>query len=226
MMTLERPNALALVNEVLSRCGQKPVTSLSVLTTPVRQALGFLNQVQEDVHAALALPGHTDELSLAYSPTGFTFDLATLDIHSGLIQPDTFWVRPTGETGWSKLAYAPEHRQLPEVSGAACPAYYFFQRETLVLGPPPTKGGALRFLTLRPNTDLRTAQDLSSLPYGAEQTLILGAVAYLQHFLGDVASATLYQKQFEAAVFQLKKKYQRLFQPARFRGPRPGAQPF
>jgi hypothetical protein len=223
MMTTTRKNTLELVNEVLSRSGQKPITTLNALTTPVRQALSFLNQVYEELRFTMALPSQMDERQLPYTPADYQIDLALMDIHSAMLKTDTLWIRPVGETTWASLRYAPELRLQPTQETASHPTYFYFDKETLCLAPRPTTPGTLRFLAERPMRWLESATDIPNLPFGSEYLLILGAVAYLQHFLGDTQSSSLNFKLFEEGLIRLKKTYQPLFNALRIRSNRPGA---
>jgi hypothetical protein len=223
MMSITRKNTLELVNEVLSRSGQKPISTLNAVTTPVRQALSFINQVYEELRFTMALPSQMDERQLPYTPTQFRFELATLDIHSAMVKTDTVWIRPVGETTWVSLRYEPELRLRPVEETSPHPTYFYFDKEVLCLAPTPKTTGTLRFLAEAPLGWLEAATDVPNLPFGSEYLLILGAVAYLQHFLGDTQSSALNFKLFEEGLIRLKKKYQPLFNALRMKNNRPGA---
>jgi hypothetical protein len=62
------------------------------------------------------------------------------------------------------------------------------------------------------------------LPHGAEYLLVLGTMAHLQQFLGELQGSLLSFRLYEEGMLRLKKTYQPLFSSLRLKGPNTGFQ--
>lgn len=215
-------NTLQLVNEILTRCGQKSVGSLVASATPVKQALSFLNQIYEEMRLSLAMPTLKEQIEIPYTAQQAPLDLSTLNTTSPLLNVNSVWVQAEGSTHWVSLQYEPVETLLDESHRAPAPTQFTLQRDTLRLYPTPTTPGKLR-LTLERGIDrLEHDTDIPQLPYGSEYLLILGGVGYLQHFMGETQSSLMTFRLFEEGLLRLKKKYSPLYSALRMQGSRRG----
>lgn len=215
-------NALTLVNEVLNRCGQKSVTSLVINTTPVKQTLSFLNQVYEDIRLSMTLPTLKEQIEIPYTAGMNTLDLKAYNTRSPLIALQTVWVKSQAATQWSSLRYEPERQEWLDAQTAESPSQFYLNQDVMTLYPTPTKAGTLRLMAEPVLTRLEANTDVPMLPNGAEYLLVLGGVAYLQQFLGEVQGSLLNFRLYEEGLLRLKKTYQPLFSSLRLRGPNTG----
>lgn len=215
-------NTLTLVNDVLTRCGQKSVGTLIGIQTPVKQALSFLNQVYEEIRLSVNIPALKQQLQIPYDAGTTQIDLTTYNTDAAFIAVQTVWVKNQNATYWSSLRYTPETSPWLESDTAETPMQFQFNQNHLLLYPTPSVGGVLRLMVEPPMTALTQNTDVPQLPQGTEYLLVLGTVAYLQQFLGEVQTGLLSFRLYEEGLLRLKKTYQPLFNHLRMKGPNTG----
>jgi|GEM_PF-3823289 len=214
--------ALDIVNEVLTRCGQKSVGTLASPTTPVRQTLSFVNQIYEEMRLTLALPTLKERIELLYDVNAAPISLETLNTMSAFLNVNSVWVKNADMTSWVSLGYEPVISQFDDEQTAETPTHFGLEREMLILYPAPQKAGRLK-MTIERNIDrLETDADIPALPFGSEYLLILGATGYLQHFLGETESSLMSFRLYEEGLLRLKKTYNPLYSSLRIQGNKKG----
>jgi hypothetical protein len=214
--------ALDLVNEVLTRCGQKAVGSLAAPATPVRQALSFVNQIYEEMRLTLALPTLKEQIELSYTLNHPPISLEALNTMSAFLNVNSVWVKSDSMDSWVSLKYEPVSHKLDLEETADTPTHFMLEREMLTLYPAPQKAGMIRMTVERNIERLDDATDVPALPYGSDYLVILGATGYLQHFLGEIQSSLMSFRLYEEGLLRLKKTYNPLFSSLRIQGNKKG----
>jgi hypothetical protein len=217
-------NALTLINDVLTRCGQKSVTTLSAPTTPVKQTLSFLNQIYEDIRLSVTLPTVKEQVEITYEANTTSIDLNPYNTTPSLIALQTVWAKSNTAAHWSSLRYEPHRLEWLDAESAETPSQFHFAQQVMKIYPTPTKAGTLRMMVEPMMTRLEVNTDVPVLPHGAEYLLVLGTMAHLQQFLGELQGSLLSFRLYEEGMLRLKKTYQPLFSSLRLKGPNTGFQ--
>ena len=217
-------NALTLVNDALTRCGQKAVGTLLASNTPVKQTLSFLNQVYEDIRLSITLPTIKEQIEIPYDVGVNTLDLNSYNTAPSLIALQTVWAKSNTASNWTSLRYEPQRQQWLDSETADTPSQFHLTRDAMILYPTPTQAGAVRLMVEPAMTRLEVNTDVPTLPNGAEYLLVLGTVAHLQQFLGETQGSLLSLRLYEEGLLRLKKTYQPLYSALRLKGPNTGYQ--
>jgi hypothetical protein len=217
-------NALTLVNDVLTRCGQKAVTTIALPNTPVKQTVSFLNQIYEDIRLSITLPTVKEQIEIPYAVGVNSIDLNAYDTAPSLIALQTVWAKSSTASNWTSLRYEPQRQQWLDSETADTPSQFHLTRDAMMLYPTPTQAGAVRLMVEPAMTRLEASTDVPVLPNGAEYLLVLGTMAHLQQFLGELQGSLLSFRLYEEGMLRLKKTYQPLFSALRLKGPNTGYQ--
>lgn len=199
---------LKLVNDVLRKAGQQEAATVVQAAAPVKQTVDFINQTRMDMFHTLETHRLIDSHILSIDQGQASYTLSG-EISISSILPDSLYAEGQG-TPLREVDY--RHGVFRDNISVGQPRYFFRQGETITLRPVPDKNTTLQLQYLKVPASLNQDQDEIDLPVNWEPTLVLGALAMLEKFLGDnnyVQTYALYREHWT----QLRAKSSKSIRP-------------
>lgn len=186
---------LQLVNDVLRKAGQQEATTVANAAAPIKQAVDFINQTRMDMFHTLEthrlIATHTVTVTAAQD----TYTLSG-EVSISSILPDSLYV--AGQSApLREVDY--RHGVFRDAISTGTPRYFFRQGEAITLRPVPDADTSVQLQYLKVPEALTADVDTIDLPTNWEPTLVMGALALLEKFLGDgdyVQTYALYREQW------------------------------
>ncbi len=193
-------NLLTIVNHILSRCGQRNITTLASTNTPVTQTVEFLNQVYFEMLQVLKVNHLIKDATFDTVDGTQSYNLL-IDADGESILSDSVQNQLTQLT----LTEADYSLRLDyDLSKRKEPTHFFRQQDKLFLLPIPDDTYTIGYSYLVKPQRLANDNDVTELPEDWEWVLEQGTQSLLEKFLGESNYRESYL-QYRDGLAQIKK---------------------